>query len=111
MSGEVSAVGDQTINLQLSDIPDNGAKIIEVDERLKVAVFRVGERCAAINNRCPHAGGSLGEGEFDGTEVQCPLHGFRVDVWKGVGNAGKPVQKYEIAVNGDAVELRIPTAD
>ncbi len=103
-------VGEQTINLQLSDIPDNGATIIDVDERLKVAVFRVGERCAAINNRCPHAGGSLGEGEFDGTEVQCPLHGFRVDVWKGVGNAGKPVQKFDVTVNGDTVEVQVPAA-
>ena len=102
-------MGDQTINLQLSDIPDNGAKIIDVNERLRVAVFRVGEHCAAINNRCPHAGGSLGEGEFDGTEVQCPLHAFRVDVWKGVGNAGKPVQKFDVTVKGDAVELQVPT--
>ena len=110
-SNEGGTVSERTINLQLSDIPDNGAKIVEVDDHLKVAVFRVGDRCAAINNRCPHAGGALGEGEFDGTEVQCPLHGFRVDVWKGVGNAGKPVQKFDIAVDGDAVELKVPAAE
>ena len=104
-------MGERTISLKLSDIPDNGATIVDVDERLKVAVFRSGERCAAINNRCPHAGGSLGEGPFDGTEVQCPLHGFRVNVWKGVGNAGKPVQTFNVAVNGDAVEFVVPTAD
>ena len=104
-------MSERTINLQLSDIPDNGAKIVEVDDGLKVAIFRVGDRCAAINNRCPHAGGALGEGEFDGTEVQCPLLGFRVDVWKGVGNAGKPVQKFDIAVDGDAVELTVPAPE
>ena len=104
-------MAERTIELKLSDIPDNGATIVEVDDGLKVAVFRVGDRCAAINNRCPHAGGSLGEGEFDGTEVQCPLHGFRVDVWKGVGNAGKPVQTFAVTVAGDAVELQVPAAD
>ena len=99
---------EQTITLALDEIPDGGAKILEVREGLKVAIFRDGDRCAAINNRCPHAGGSLGEGEFDGTEVQCPLHGFRVDVWKGVGNAGKPVQTFDVSTSSDSVEVTVP---
>ena len=89
------------------DIPDGGAAIVPAHDRLKVAVFRVGERVCAINNRCPHAGGSLGEGEFDGTIVQCPLHGFRVDVWKGVGSAGKPVQTFAVEIEGDGVHIAI----
>ena len=101
-------MSDQTITLALDEIPDGGAKILEVREGLKVAIFRDGDRCAAINNRCPHAGGSLGEGEFDGTEVQCPLHGFRVDVWKGVGNAGKPVQTFDVSISRDSVEVTVP---
>ena len=64
------------IKISKNEIPDGGCKIVEVNERLRVAVFRVGERCAAINNRCPHRGASLGEGEFDGTTVKCPLHSF-----------------------------------
>ncbi len=96
------------IILNLNDIPDGGAKIVEADPRQKIAVFRVGDRCAAILNRCPHAGGSLGEGPFDGTTVKCPLHAFRVDVWKGVGNAGKPVKKYAVQVEGDKVSITVP---
>lgn len=91
-----------------AEIPDGGAKIVQVGERLKIAIFRVGDRCAAINNRCPHAGASLGEGPFDGTLVKCPLHGFRVDVWKGKGNAGKPVQTFPVEVAGDEIRLTIP---
>jgi len=87
--------------LDLSEVPDGGAKIVVIHEHLKIAVFRVGECVAAINNRCPHAGGSLGEGAFDGTTVKCPLHAFRVNVWKGVGNAGKRVQTFPVSiVNG-----------
>jgi len=93
------------IRLQLNDIPDGGAKIVPVDEKLKVGVFRVGDRVAAIDNRCPHAGASLAEGPFDGTTVKCPLHGFRVNVWKGVGNAGKPVCTFPVTVEGDAVTI------
>ena len=90
------------------DVPDKGAKIVEAGAHLKIAVFRVGDRVAAINNRCPHAGGALGLGEFDGVLVKCPMHGFRVDVWKGMGNAGKPVQTFPVVMVGDEIRLTVP---
>ena len=96
-----------TVRLNKSDIPDGGCRIVDVNERLRVAVFRVGDRCAAINNRCPHRGASLGEGEFDGTLVKCPLHSFRVDVWKGKGNAGKPVQTFPVTVDGETISVAV----
>ena len=96
------------IILEAVEVPDGGAKIVNVNERLRIAVFRVGERVAAINNRCPHAGGSLGEGPFDGTTVKCPLHAFRVDVWKGVGNAGKRVETYPATCTEGRIRIALP---
>ena len=96
------------VTLKLADVPEGRGTVVPVDDRLKIALFRVGDRCAAINNRCPHAGASLGEGQFDGTMVKCPLHGFVVDVWRGVGNAGKPVKTYPVAVRGDEIRITIP---
>ncbi len=55
-----------------------------------------------------NSGASLGEGPFDGTLVKCPLHGFRVDVWKGKGNAGKPVQTFPVEIVGDHIHLTVP---
>ena len=98
------------IRINRNEIPDGGCKIVEVSDRLRVAVFRVGDRCAAINNRCPHRGAALGEGEFDGTTVKCPLHSFRVDVWKGKGNAGKPVQTFPVTVENDEVSIVVDDA-
>jgi nitrite reductase/ring-hydroxylating ferredoxin subunit len=97
-----------TLTFQKNEVPDGGAKIVQVDERLKVAIFRVGDRVAAINNRCPHKGASLGEGVFDGTLVKCPLHGFRVDVWKGRGNAGVPVRTFPVELVGEEIRLTVP---
>jgi nitrite reductase/ring-hydroxylating ferredoxin subunit len=91
-----------------TDVPDKGAKIVDAGPRLKIAVFRVGDRVAAINNRCPHAGGALGMGEFDGVLVKCPMHGFRVDVWKGIGTAGKPVEIFPVVLVGDEIRLTVP---
>lgn len=96
------------IVLAVSEVPDCGAKIVAVHDRLRIAVFRVGDRVAAINNRCPHAGGSLGEGPFDGTTVKCPLHAFRVDVWKGIGNAGKRVETFPATCLDGTIRIALP---
>lgn len=96
------------IKLDLAAVPDGGSTIIELASGSKIAVFRVGDRVAAIDNRCPHAGGSLGKGAFDGTTVNCPLHGFRVDVWTGIGNGGKPVHKFAVSVVLGKISIAVP---
>ena len=98
------------LSIKLAEIPDGGAVIIAASDRLKIAVFRVGDRVAAIENRCPRAGGSVGEGDFDGTTVKCPLHGFRVDVWRAVGNAGKRVTAYPVSMRDGLVHVAVPEA-
>ncbi|HAL73878.1 MAG TPA: hypothetical protein DCM45_02150 [Clostridiales bacterium] len=37
----------------------------------------------ALNNRCPHMGGSLADGVLDGHAVTCPRHGSSFDVRTG----------------------------
>ena len=98
------------VKLKLAEVPDGRSIVVPVDDRLRIAVFRGGDRCAAINDRCPHAGGSPGEGAFDGTQVTCPLHAFRVSVWTGIGNAGNPVQVLPIQVDADDVYITLPDA-
>ncbi|MDD4312752.1 MAG: Rieske 2Fe-2S domain-containing protein [Eubacteriales bacterium] len=43
----------------------------------------------ALDNKCPHLGGSLVEGNLDGATLSCPRHGARFDVRSGknVGSA------------------------
>ena len=33
----------------------------------------------ALDNRCPHQGGPLGEGQLDGAWLICPWHGYEYD--------------------------------
>lgn len=49
----------------------------------QIAVFRLGERFLAVENRCPHRGGPLAEGIISGTSVVCPLHAWKVDLLTG----------------------------
>lgn len=96
------------VRLSLADIPDGGGKALPLDGGIRIAVFRVGQRVAAIADKCPHAGGSFGEGPFDGTIARCPLHFYPVDVWQGLGHAGKKIETYAVSVEGDEVRITLP---
>ncbi len=64
-------------------VPDGAAKIVQVDAYHKIALFRTGAEYFAMDNRCPHLSAALGDGLFDGTLVECPLHKFHVNVRTG----------------------------
>ncbi len=38
----------------------------------------------ALDNKCPHRGGQLGDGQLHGPDVLCPLHGWDFDVRTGI---------------------------
>ena len=46
----------------------------------------------AIDDRCPHMGGSLSAGELEGDRITCPKHGTSFDV-----KTGKVVQNGKVA--------------
>jgi nitrite reductase (NADH) small subunit len=50
---------------------------------VEIAIFNLGDRVLAIENRCPHQGGPLCDGIVSGTTVVCPLHGWRFDLESG----------------------------
>lgn len=53
-----------------------------LDDR-PIALFRDGDRIVAIDDRCPHAGASLGRGWIEGGAVVCPLHRWRFSLGDG----------------------------
>ncbi len=77
-----------------------------------VALFRVADQIYAIDNECPHRGGSLEHGSLDGLVVTCPLHGWRFDVTNGqcVGRPGAGTRRYAVRVDGDDVMIELPDA-
>ena len=61
--------------------PGTGARFTPADK--EIAIFNVDGTICAIADTCPHAGGSLGMGKFDGKIVICPVHGMKFDVTTG----------------------------
>ena len=82
----------------VGDIPPGTRKLAQVNGR-SIVVFNLGGEFFALNNRCPHRGGSLFQGkqtglvESDGPGnycysrpgeiIRCPWHGWEFDIRTG----------------------------
>jgi nitrite reductase/ring-hydroxylating ferredoxin subunit len=65
--------------IELSALPEGrGRRVCKA--ALDLAVFRIGDAVYAIDDSCPHAGGSLSNGKLQGTRVTCPVHGLKFDL-------------------------------
>jgi 3-phenylpropionate/trans-cinnamate dioxygenase ferredoxin component len=96
---------------KLSEIPDPGKLLVEVDERLVVLVRAAGH-VYALDDVCTHDGGPLSEGPLDpqaGT-IACPRHGAKFDVRTGAAltmPATKPTKAHEVKVDDDQIFVRL----
>ena len=68
-------------------------------------------RWGAIDDVCTHDGGDLGDGELDGSAVECPRHGGRFDLFSGRVLALPPVvpvNAYPVHLDGEDVVVELP---
>jgi nitrite reductase (NADH) small subunit len=67
----------------LDDIPRQGARTVAT-RRGDIAVFRtLADEVFALDDRCPHKGGTLSQGIVHGRSVTCPLHNWVIDLASG----------------------------
>ena len=68
------------------------------------------EGFTALDNRCPHQGGPLGEGQLDGPWLLCPWHGYEFDVTTGVClfDRDAELDSYRVTVEDGEVILHVP---
>lgn len=67
----------------VSDIPEGKSIIVEGPEGLSIALFKLNGEIYALENRCPHMDGPLGEGDIEDGIVVCPWHGWQFDIPTG----------------------------
>jgi len=92
---------------KVADLKPGEGKTVIVGDR-EVALFNVGGKFYALDNTCPHRGGSLGGGTLDGKVVTCPLHGWRFDVTTGISPVvpTAKAERFECVVEGDEVKVK-----
>lgn len=75
-----------------------------------VALTKLNGRYGAIDNRCPHQGGPLGQGTLENDKIRCPWHGFDFDPFTGEAAGGPDfnVATYPVQVRDDGVYVGTP---
>ena len=88
-----------------TDFSDGAVQSVDV-AGLMLAVGRVGDRYFAVDNCCPHAGGSLGAGRLEGPTLVCPLHAWDFDVFSGeCARFAKKITSYPVRVQDGMLEV------
>lgn len=80
------------------DVKDGEKKKISVQDK-EILLTNVKGKYYAINNKCPHMGGSLSDGNLDGYSITCPRHGSVFDVRTGESTKEAKMAFMKIKVN------------
>ena len=95
---------------EVSDIAVGEMMVVEMgDER--VLLVNVEGNVYACDDICSHAFASLSEGDLNGLEVECPLHGSAFDVTTGEAitpPADEKLKVYQLRIEGQDILLGPP---
>jgi nitrite reductase/ring-hydroxylating ferredoxin subunit len=59
----------------VDELPEGRVRTVTAG-RKSIALTHYGGRFGALDNRCPHQGGPLGEGSIENGNLRCPWHGY-----------------------------------
>lgn len=94
----------------LDSIPPHEGRSAMIDGR-EIAVFNLGDRFLAVDNRCPHRGGPLADGIVAANAVVCPLHAWKVCLETGAverpADEAACVRTYPTKVESDIVWIEM----
>ena len=89
----------------VSEVSPGDMKVVDVGDD-QILLVNVDGEVHACEDICTHAYASLSEGDLDGAEVQCPLHGAIFNVRTGkvlTPPAVEPLRTFEVRVDGDDI--------
>jgi len=93
------------------DIPLREARSVRLGGR-DIAIFNLGDRFLAVDNRCPHKGGPLAEGIVSGAAVVCPLHTPKVCLETGnvlnAPDSSQCIETFRACVEDGVVLIELP---
>lgn len=96
------------IAARLSELNERQGTFIRIEGE-EIALFKIDGTIYAINNVCAHQHFSmLHQGELNGLEITCPMHGwtYSLETGKAIEGSGC-VKTYEVKVVGESVLLRL----
>ena len=94
--------------LDRDELPSERVKTVTCDRVSICMVHHEGE-FAALDNKCPHQGGPLGEGSIENGLLRCPWHGWDYEPLTGRSPGGYDdgITTYPIEVREDGVYIKL----
>lgn len=65
------------------EFPPGSCRIVNAEDAY-IAVFNLNGHFYAIENNCTHEDAELSDGQVEGEEIVCPLHGARFSIITGL---------------------------
>ena len=98
--------------LDTDELPEGRVKPVTCKHRTLCLTHFEGQY-AALDNKCPHQGGPLGEGSIENGLLRCPWHGWDFDPLTGKppGGFDDGVETYPVEVREDGVYVSFPEED
>ena len=90
---------------QTSDLDPGEVMYVEVGDE-PVALINLDGEFYALSDICTHQEASLSDGEVEGDEIECPLHGGAFEIRTGMPAnfpVVVPVETYAVKTEGDTV--------
>jgi nitrite reductase/ring-hydroxylating ferredoxin subunit len=95
---------------EVGELSPGEMKVVEVGEE-QVLVVNIDGNIHACDDICSHAYASLAEGDLNGEEVECPLHGSAFNITTGevlTPPADEDIRVYEVRIDGQDILVGLP---
>ena len=93
-----------------AEFAETDRKLLDFGGERQIGLFKLDDGYYAISAWCSHQKASLMEGEVDGGELMCPLHGARFDIRSGKNlslPAVRPLSSYPVKVEDGEIWIHL----
>lgn len=109
-----TTTGNWVAAASIDDLPIGGRKLLRHYDK-RIALFRTEQAIYAVDNRCPHQGYALLQGDVKQETLTCAWHNWKFELDEG-GNCsfgGEAVRAYPVEVRGGQVMVDVtdPSAE
>ena len=101
------------VTVGVAEVPAGKPLAVKVSDTLTLAVCEAGGAYQAFEDKCPHRGAPLSQGELAGGLLVCPLHHFKFDLAKA-GRCVMPkhlkLKAFPVVREGDRLSIDVRDA-
>ncbi|HCI16919.1 MAG: Rieske (2Fe-2S) protein [Candidatus Marinimicrobia bacterium] len=89
---------------KFSEIPEGGSKLVMVND-IPIALFNIKGIVFAWDNRCPHRGASLADGNISEKIIQCKFHlwDFNVETACAAANPNIKIKSFPVEIQDGSI--------